>query len=72
MNKVAIIRRGTIIYLDEHATVAHPNETAARESRENQRVRYRAETLQKSDPDYWKVYKDQAENLSPELRRLLS
>lgn len=72
MARIARIINGRIVELDESAPVMRPNETVARESREDQRVRYRAETLQKSDPDYWKVYKDQAENLSPELRRLLS
>lgn len=72
MSKVAIIRNGTIVYLDESSPVILPNETANRESREDQKVRHRADLLQKNQVDYWKVHKDQAEALNPELRRLLS
>jgi len=70
-NRVAIIRNGKIIY-DDTANVPLPSETAARESREDQRNRYRAETLQPNQVDYYKVYPEQAEKLNPELRRLLS
>ena len=72
MSKIAIIRGGKIIYTDEHAEVALPNETAARERRERMKVDNRKELLQPNQTDYYKVYKDQAKNLSPELRRLVS
>lgn len=67
----AIIRNGRIYY-DTAAEVIKPTETAARASREDQRVRYRKDILQKNQVDYWKVHKDQAAELNPELRRLLS
>jgi len=69
---IARIVNGRIVYIDEHAPTLHPNETAARASREDQRVRYRAEMLQPNQVDYYKVYPEQAQNLSPELRRMLS
>ncbi len=68
---IAVIRNGKIIY-DEEATVPLPNETEARSSRESQKTKYRADLLQKSQIDYWKVHPEQATELSPELRRLLS
>lgn len=71
MNKRAVIRNGQIIY-DEDAAILKPNETAARESREDQRVRYRAEILQKNDPDFYKVYPEHAKELPDDVRRLLS
>ncbi len=70
-NSVAVIRNGKIVYGDS-ATVPLPNETEARSSREGQKTKYRADLLQKSQVDYWKVHPDQAEALNPELRRLLS
>ena len=71
-NSIAVIRNGQIIYLDEHAPAIKPNETAARASREDQRMRYRKEILQKNDVEYYKAYPKELENLSPELRRQLS
>jgi len=68
---IAVIRNGRIIY-GEEASVPLPTETEARASREAQKTKYRADLLQKNQVDYWKVHKDQAEALSPELRRLLS
>lgn len=69
---IARIINGKIVYLDESAPVIQPNDTAARASREDQKVRYRAELLQPNEADYYKVYKDQGKNLSPELRRRFS
>lgn len=70
-NKIARIINGRIVY-GEHAEVSKPNETAARESREDQKVRYRADILQKNQVDYYKAYPEQTQDLNPELRRLLS
>jgi hypothetical protein len=72
MNKIARIINGKIVYTDSHAPVALPNETAARERRQNMRVNHRAELLQPNQVDYYKVYPEQAKNLSDETRRLLS
>lgn len=71
-NRIARIINGQIVYLDEHAPVIQPNDTAARASREDQKVRYRKELLQKNEAAYYRAYPDQAENLSPELRRRFS
>lgn len=67
----AVIRNGKIIY-DTDADMVKPSLTAARESREVQRSKYRAEMLQPNQIDYYKVNPKQAENLSDETRRLLS
>lgn len=72
MSKISIIRNGKIIEISDALSVVHPNETAARESRTDQRNRFRKETLQKNQVDYYKAYPDQAKDLNPELRRLLS
>ena len=72
MGKIVRIIDCKIVRIDEHAPVARPTETAARENREDNRMRHRKDILQKNQVDYWKVHKDQAEQLSPELRRLLS
>lgn len=71
MTKIAIIRNGRIIYGKE-AHVPLPNETEARSSREGQKTKHRADLLQKNQIDFYKVHPEQAEALSPELRRLLS
>jgi hypothetical protein len=70
-NHIAVIRNGKIIYGDS-AIVSLPNETEARSSREGQKTKHRADLLQKNQVDYWKVHPEQAEELNPELRRLLS
>lgn len=67
----AVIRSGKIFYGEEADTVM-PNEMQARANREDMKVRFRAELLQKTQTDYWKVYKDQAKELPDETRRLLS
>lgn len=67
----AIIRNGKIMY-DTDAGVVKPSLTAARESREVQRSKYRSEMLQPNQVGYYKVNPKQAENLSDETRRLLS
>lgn len=73
MNKrIAIIRAGKIIYSDNSVIPPKPTETAARASREDGRVRYRKDILQRNDVDYWKAYPEKAKELSPELRRQLS
>lgn len=73
MNKKAIIRNGQIIYGDDiQATVPTPNETEARARREDQKVRHRADMLQPSQVDYYKMYPEKAKNLPEEVRRLLS
>ncbi len=73
MHKKAIIRSGKIIYGDDIQAIHEtPNETQAKANREDMKVRHRKDMLQKNQVDYWKVHKDQAEMLNPELRRLLS
>ena len=69
----AIIKNGKIIYGDDvSAEVTKPVETAARFRRESEKVKHRAALLQRNQTDYYKAYPEQLENLSPELRRLLS
>lgn len=68
---IAVIRNGRIIY-GESADTVLPNETEARSSREAQKTKYRKDLLQKNQVDYYKAYPEQAAELSPELRRLLS
>lgn len=70
-NKIARIINGRIVY-GEHAGISKPNETAARASREDQKVRFRKDILQRNQVDYYKAYPEQAKDLNPELRRLLS
>jgi hypothetical protein len=70
-DKKAIIRGGRIVY-GEDASRVEPNETAARERRENMRAKHRAELLQPNQVDYYKQYPEQAKNLNDETRRLLS
>lgn len=70
-NKIARIIGGRIVYGD-HADISKPTETAARASREDQKVRFRKDILQKNQVDYYKAYPEQAKDLNPELRRLLS
>lgn len=67
----AIIKNGRIYY-DTDSEIIKPNEMAARASREDQRVRFRKDILQKNQVDYWKANPEQAKELNPELRRLLS
>ena len=67
----AIIRNGKIIY-DEDAKFIKPKETASRERREHQKIKYRKDLLQKNQVDYYKAYPDEAKNLNDETRRLLS
>lgn len=68
---IAVIRNGRIIY-GESAIVPLPTETEARSSREAQKVKYRADLLQKNQVDYYKVHPEKAEVFSDELRRQLS
>jgi len=71
--KRAVIRNGKIIYGDDiAAATVLPNETEARANREQTKVKFRGELLQKNQVDYYKKYPEQAKNLSPELRRQLS
>ena len=72
MNKIARIVNGKIIYSNEHAPTITPNETEARARREGMKTKHRAELLQPNQTEYYKVYKDQAKNLSDDVRRLLS
>lgn len=69
MSKV-IIRNGKIV--DASASTVKPNETSAREKRKKMTTEKRKEMLQKNQVEYYKAYPEQAKNLSPELRRLLS
>lgn len=69
-NKVARIHNGKIV--SDSAEVIKPTETAARSRREADRNNHRAEILQPNQVDFYKVNPEKAENLSPELRRLLS
>lgn len=72
MSRITRIINGKIVEIDEHAPVVQPNATEARANRENQKVVYRKELLQKNQVDYFKAYPEKAKELSPELRRLLS
>jgi hypothetical protein len=72
MSKIARIVNGKIVYSDEHAPVVSPNETEARARREGMKTKHRKELLQKNQTDYYKAYPEQAENLSDDVRRLLS
>jgi len=72
MNKIARIVNDKIIYSDEHAPTITPNETAARERRENMKMKHRKDLLQRNQVDYYKAFPEQAKNLSDETRRLLS
>ncbi len=72
MSKIAIIRNGKIIYLDESTPIAKPTETAARESRQDNYTRHRKDVLQRNETAFYRAYPKEAEKLSPELRRLLS
>lgn len=67
----AVIRNGKIVYGTD-STVIKPTETAARASREDQRVRFRKDILQRNETAFFKAYPEEAKKLSPELRRLLS
>lgn len=71
-NRIAVIRNGQIVYIDESSPVVKPNETAAYESREDQKVRHRKDILQRNETAFYRAYPEQLENLNPELRRLLS
>lgn len=72
MSKIARIINGKIVYSDESSEVIQPTDTAARERRKNMKLDHRKDMLQKNQTEYYKAYPEQAENLSPELRRLLS
>lgn len=71
MNKIAKIINGKIVY-GEHAEIVRPNETEARARRQSMKTEYRKDMLQKNQVGYYKAYPKEAENLNPELRRLLS
>jgi len=71
MSKIARVINGKIVYSDSHAEVIKPNETSARERRQDMKTRNRKELLQKNDLDYYRAYPEQAENLSDDLRRML-
>lgn len=72
MGKITRIINGKLVDIDEHAPVLKPTETAARESRQDNRVRHRKDILQPNQVDFYKAYPDKAKELNPELRRLLS
>lgn len=72
MGKITRIINGQLVDVDEPASVIKPNVTEARASREDQKVRYRKDLLQKNQVDFYKAYPEKAKELSPELRRLLS
>jgi len=67
----AVIRNGKIYY-DEEAKIVKPSETEARSRRQRMKVDHRKDLLQRNQTDYWRVHKDQAEDLPDETRRLLS
>lgn len=72
MGRITRIIAGKLVDIDEHSPVIKPNETEARASRQEGRVKYRKDILQKHQVDFYKAYPEQAKDLSPELRRLLS
>lgn len=67
----AVIRNGKIIY-DQEASIVMPNDMQARANREDMKVRFRAELLQKNQVDYYKKYPEQLKDLDDETHRLLS
>lgn len=71
MNKITRIHNGSIVY-GEAADTIKPTETAANANREAMKVNHRGDMLQRNETEYYKKYPEQLENLSPELRRLLS
>lgn len=70
-NSHAVIRNGKIVYGDESITV-QGNPLQAKFNRESMKTKYRKDLLQKNQTAYYKAYPEQAKNLNPELRRLLS
>lgn len=72
MGKIIRIINGKIVRDTDHAKVNIPSETAARQRREIMKTNNRKAMLQRTQVDYYKAYPEQAKNLSPELRRLLS
>lgn len=70
-SRKAVIRNGKIIY-DVDAEVSKPSETAARENREAMKTKHRGDMLQRNEVGYYKKYPKELDNLSPELKRLLS
>lgn len=71
MSKIAVIRLGKIVYLDEHSATLKPNEMSARERRQRMKTDKRKELLQKNDLGFYRAYPEQAKNLSDDLRRML-
>lgn len=72
MGKITRIINGKLVDIDEHAPVLKPTETAARESRQDNRVRHRKDILQRNETAFYRAYPEEAKKLNPELRRLLS
>lgn len=72
MAKITRIVNGKLVESDNHAPVLKPNDMQARANREDQKVRHRKDLLQKNQVDYWKANPEQAKDLNPDLRRLLS
>ncbi len=70
--KIARIVNGKIVYTDSSADVVKPHETASRSRREAMKVKHRKDLLQPNQVDYYKAHKKDLDNLSPELKRLLS
>lgn len=72
MAKIARIVNNKIVYSDDHAEVIKPNETLARGRREYQRAKHRKDILQPNQVDYYKAHPEQLDNLSDDLKRLLT
>lgn len=67
----AVIRNGKIIYGQE-ANAIKPSSTEAKARREAMKTNHRKDLLQPNQTDYYRVYKDKANDLPDETRRLLS
>jgi hypothetical protein len=72
MSQIARIINGQIVYSEDHAPTITPNETEARANRQNMKTQHRKDLLQKNQVDFYKAYPEQAKDLPPETRRLLS
>lgn len=71
----SVIHKGQLLRGCENCLeedLSKPNPLSAQHNREAQKTKFRKELLQKNQTDYYKVYKDQAKNLSDELRRQVS
>lgn len=69
--RIAKIVNGRIVY-GEHSEVITPNERAAKERREGEKVKYRKELLQRNQTDFYRAYPEHMKDLPEDTQRLLS